>query len=386
MPGRTCLSRAAHLAFACLLLPGVADASVTLHRGEGKKAFTLKVCGLSQLEVRSGDDTSPGGGVSFRAQRLRLGFYYSSGPIAANLAVDFAKDHRKNPAGLPAMIKCAFVGYRALPSTVVRLGLVKVPVGMKYSLPGWDMAIVERNRLEKGLVLERDLGVLLTWDHSFDGEGEGRQSRDLRLRGQRGGHGIGVDLGVFNPAGRSGAVAWHEGLRGDALAWAARVRLDRGAPLHVEASWGVSGQAGGPGTADYRVFDLGVTSVLARGRLRLDLEYVHGRNVLGIDRFEQRCLTATAAYMFTPRLEGVVRHYAASATRGDDPAIPDTSLGNTYIGLNLYLSPLGTARRILRNHRVQVNWIVASGDDGASWTGRWGYRHDAVVVQWQLRF
>ncbi len=383
-----CLSFAvlAVMVLALVSWAGSAHAAVTLKQKVGEKQFTLKIYGFSQFEARGGDGQSDEGGLFFQAQRVRVGFNYFHGNISGKLFLDFNQSHTKDEAGLPKMIKDAFVAYRFSNAAFIRLGMIKTPVGMKFTIPGWNMDIVERNKLDKGLVLERDFGLMLSGRLIGQPADSKLKVNGLEMGHERWGYGFGYDIGVFNPAGRSAAVKWDKDVIGDALAYAARIHYDHGRPLHFEMSYGVSEQAGGPDTEDYKVFDVGVNSFLVDGRLHLNAEYIKGQNILGVDGFDQECITVTAAWMFTPQVEGVVRHYAASVTRDDDPAIPDTDLGNTYIGINFYLSPLKPDHRTLQNHRIQVDYILTSGDDDGAWTGKWGYQDSGWVVQWQYKF
>ena len=86
-----------------------------------------------------------------------------------------------------------------------------------------------------------------------------------------------------------------------------------------------------------------------------------------------------------PKLEVVVKHYAASSTRDDSPTAQDADLGNTYLGLNYFLAPLQDKPRVLQNHRLQLNYVIASGDT-EEWAGIGGYRDDIYMFQYQIKF
>ncbi|GAB4371328.1 MAG: hypothetical protein Kow0062_06800 [Acidobacteriota bacterium] len=365
-------------------------AKVTIKQKVGDKEFTLQLYGFSQLEARAGEgrEGKPPGesGPRFSAQRIRVGFNYFHNGLFSKLFLDFNQSHSSDEAGLPKMIKDAFVGYRFNDAAFIRIGMIKAPVGMKFTIPGWNMDIVERNKLDKGMVLERDMGIMLS-GRLIGGPADQKLSTSgIEMGHEKWGRGFGYDIGVFNPAGRSAAVTWDKSVLGDALAYAARIHYDHGLPLHFEASYGVSEQAGGPGTEDFKVLDIGINSFLVDGRLHWNAEYIDGKNILGIDGWDQDCLTVTLAWMFTPTIEGVVRHYAASVTRGDNPELPDTSLGNTYVGFNFYLKPLNPKHRTLQNHRIQFNYVLTSGDDDGAWTGKWGYQQEAWLLQWQIKY
>jgi hypothetical protein len=205
---------------------------------------------------------------------------------------------------------------------------------------------------------------------------------------ERWGSGFGYDIGVFNPAGRSSAVIWDEEILGDALAYAGRVHYDVGGWLHTELSYGISEQAGGfaePQSEDYNVFDFGLNAFLLKNRLNLKGEYINGTNIRGLDGRDQSTFVITGAYRVLPVLELVLKHYQASSTRDDSASAVDADLGNTYIGINYFLQPLQDKPRVLQNHRLMLNYVVASGDT-EEWAGIGGYRDDIYMFQYQIKF
>lgn len=212
---------------------------------------------------------------------------------------------------------------------------------------------------------------------------------------EKSGKGIGYDLGVFNPAGRSSSVKHQDSLAsdakttGDALAYVARLHFDWGSPFHFEAAYGISHDAGGKATEDYEVYDAGINAYV--GPLNMKLEYIYGQNISGKKDADQSTYVGTIAYLINSNFEVVAKHYLAKAA----PASAERSdLGNTYFGLCYYITDLKLPgdqinrkiRRRLQNHRLQVNFVMASGDDGDDWTGKWGYTDDAYLVQWQYKF
>jgi hypothetical protein len=419
------------LAAACILalfVPVTAHAGYDLKKPVGNKEFKLTLYGFSQLEARTGDglaDPDDGDldddGLRFSAQRIRVGWNYHYGQVFGKLFVDFNKSHSRSRAGLPEMIKDAFVGYKWSNQAFAKIGMFKAPVGMAFTIPGWNMDTVERNLLDKGMVFERDMGVMLS--------GRLIGSDNPKISGREMGHepigrGWGYDLFLGNNPGRSAAVKGldqtdHE--PGDVLAWAARLHYDfgdggKGKPRHFEVSYGKAEEAGGPsweedldedGTVacsagecyeavDYTVFDAALNVFYLDGKLNVKLEYIKGENILGVEGWDQDCLTTTLGYMVHPQVEAVVRHYAASVTRGDSDDHKDTDLGNTYIGFSFYLEPQDLAdHRKLQSHRIQINYVKTSGDDGIceedgsiykDWTGKWGYLDDVLILQYQYKF
>ncbi len=120
---------------------------------------------------------------------------------------------------------------------------------------------------------------------------------------------LGYDLGIFNPADRSGAVVIDPAQKGQDYAYAARLMYDLGKAFHVEASAGRVENAGGindgVGTEDYDVFDIG--AVYTQGSLRLRAEYADGNNVYGERDRDEEAWFLEAGYAFNDIVEGMVR-------------------------------------------------------------------------------
>lgn len=385
--------------FMAVLIAVPSQAALKFEKKFGADTLKIKLYGFSQLEARTGDGLAKradGGddGLRFQAQRVRLGVNYYWRNAFGKLFLDFNQSHSKKSAGLPEMIKDAFVGYRFSDSLFVRLGMIKAPVGMMFTTPGWNLDIVERNAVEKGLMLERDMGLLVSGRFIGLGQADGKCS-GTEMGHEKSGYGFGYDIGVFNPAERSKAVARDEDLAaddrvtGDALAYAARIHFDYGDPFHFEASYGVSQEAGGNDTEDYKVFNTGIHSFL--NPLNLKIEYTKGENILGVKNEDQSVISVMCGFLISPRVEAVIKHYQAKA---EPAAGNDSDLGNTYFGLNFYIVDLGKAQadikrkdyRKLQSNRIQVNYVMTSQDDGDDWTGHWGYTDDAILVQWQYKF
>jgi hypothetical protein len=370
---------------AVLVLAPTAHAKITLQETIDERTIQLKIYGFSQLEARGGDGYSDEGDLFFRAQRVRIGFNYFHGPISGKLFLDVNQSFTSREAGLPKAVKDAFVAYTFSNAAFIRLGMIKTPVGMGFTIPGWNLDILERQKLDKGLVLERDFGLMVSG--RLIGQERYTDRRQMSVNGlemgtERQGYGLGYDVGVFNPAGRSDAVIWNEDQLGGALAYAARVHYDHGPELHAEVSYGISEEAGGPHTADYSVLSVGVASELRDWGLELKAEYLSGSDIRGIEGWDQGCWSLTAGYMLRANLQAMVKTYQAEA---DHPHSGSASLGNTYVGFNLFLSPLTARHRDLQRHKLVINYIFSDADD-ASWTGLGGLADDAWGVSWQYRF
>lgn len=359
-------------------VPGTADAKITLKDTVGDSEYKIQIYGFSQFEIHGGDGQSSEGGPFFKAQRIRMGFNYYHGPIAGKLFLDFNQSHSSTEAGMPKMIKDAFVAYKWSDSAFIRLGMIKTPLGMSFTNPGWNLDIAERNKIDKGLVLERDFGLMLSG--RLIGDDSKLKTNGLEMGRERRGHGWGYDLGIFNPAGRSSAVTWDTAIIGDALAYVGRLHYDHGPALHFEMAYGVSEQAGGPDTEDYNVWNLGLLT--SHPNWEGSLEYISGENLNGQDGRDQQTLSAMFGYMLTDKVEGMIKHYAASA---DNPSSGSSDLGNTYVGLNIFLSPLRYKARDFQRQKLVLNYILASGDTD-DWTGKWGYLDDGWILQWQYKF
>ena len=360
-------------------IPSTANAKITLKDKVGDKEVKLQIYGFSQFEIRGGDGMSSEGGVFFKAQRIRVGFNYFHGPIAGKLFLDFNQSHTKDDGGLPKMIKDAFMSYKFSNSAYVKLGMFKTPLGMDFTTPGWNLDIALRAE-EKGLVLERDFGVMLSGRLIGQPEDKAMKCNGLEMGNERQGYGFGYDIGLFNPAGRSAAVTWDKTQLGDSLAYVGRLHYDHGPALHMEAAYGVSEQAGGLDTEDYSVYDVGISSEF--GKWELKAEYINGNNIRGVDSWDSDAYFLSGGYMLADNLQGVVRYYSATSDKVD---LPSATLRNTIIGLNWYLSPLRYKPRDLQRHKIVLNYILAGGDID-EWTGVSGFKDDAWVIQWQYKF
>jgi hypothetical protein len=401
------------------------EAKMTLKDKVGENEIKLQIYGFSQFEARGGDGWQiikkrPEGsdGLDFNAQRVRIGFnYFHSGPIAGKLFLDFNQSYTLVEGGLPKVIKDAFVAYKFNNAAFARLGMIKTPLGMSFTVPGWNMDNVERNGLDKGLVLERNFGFMvsgrLIGQEALFADRKQMSVNGLEMGTEKQGYGFGYDIGVFNPAGRSSAVTWIAGevedpngvvvvtggdVRGDALAYAGRAHFDYGPALHVEAAYGISEQAGGridnPTTTeieeseDYEVFDFGVASEFKAGPFWLELkgEYIDGSNIRGTENRDQSTWVATVGWLFMPWAQFMVKTLQAEH---EDAAGLKTDLGNTYVGFNIYPHRVSDKHRDLQRHKIVVNYILVNGDDvdaDTPWAGIGGYKDNAYAVQWQYKF
>jgi hypothetical protein len=345
-PGVFCAA-ALHAFLAALLM-------ATACRASADSAPVVDWFAYAQLTAEHSDDD-----FEFGADRVRAGFGISADRVSGRLQLDFnAGDLDTRPPGtLPNLIKDVFVEYRMHEQAAVRLGQFKMPLGMDFLLAGHSLDITKRG-MEKALVLERGLGMMLS----------GR-----RLPG-----GFGYDVGIFNPAGRASATA-HTGAgpddqTGKDHAWAARLQYEPVREWHAEAAIGRSESAGGPGTADYDVVDIGIR--FAQQPWTVKAEYIAGRDVRGERGRDERVWYVHFGYAVTSSTEVVVRHYQGRS----EASTGNTSLGNAYFGLT---HSLGGQRGFAT--RLQLNYVAASGDR-VTWGGLSGFRDDALLLQVQFAY
>lgn len=317
--------------------------------------------GFAQLTAEHFDDSD---GVDFSADRIRAGASYSGKQVFGGLVLDFNVPNGGNstPGTLNNIIKDVWAGWHFSPQWSAKAGQFKAPVGMDFNVPGNQLDITKRG-MERPLVLERAVGVMFS--------------------GRKLGPGFGLDVGIFNPAGRSGAVATPASAEGERNAYAIRGLFDRGA-WHAEASAGVSESAGaGAVSEDYVVLNAGLRVQQAGWTGKL--EWIDGDAVLGTEDREQTVAYAHIGKHIAPRVELVARHYAGSSDLPDGSSF---DLGNTYLGINWWAADLPHATL-----RFQANVVLASQDTdeisqltppAAAFVG--GFREDALLLQLQLGY
>ena len=403
-------------AAAVLMMSSSAFAAYTEKREIGDIDTKLTIFGFSQLEMRGGEGSATGDNdsISFHAQRVRLGWKYSAGKVRSKVFIDFNKDSSANSTtdiggasgiGVPDNIKDAFVAYAYHKALIPKLGVIKMPHGMGFTIPGWNLDVTERG-FDKKLVLERNLGLMISGrDLGFGNDG--------KVNGYEMGHerpwkGFGYDLMIANQAGRSASVT--NAKEGNGNSYAARVMFDWTELLHVEASYALSENAGGiegqkpyafdkgtgaidvdtvlaADTEDYESYDIGLDSHFMDGA-NVKVEYIDGHNIKGIKDYDESALTIMGQYAINRYVEPTIKYLQGSAQKGADA--DETDLSNTYFGVNLYIDPFDakmdrSSKRKRNAHKVALNYIVASGDK-ETWSGLGGYRDDAWIVQYQIGF
>ena len=400
---KSSIIRLAAGAAAILLMSTSASAGYTMKKKVGDIDTKLTFFGFAQLEAVGGKGMQikeassvdkADSNIAFRAQRIRLGWKYEAGKVRGKVFLDFNQKHNDpdntNGAAIPNMVKDAFISYVADSALVVKAGLIKMPNGMSFTMPGWNLDIAERG-LDKSLALERNTGLMISGRDMF--LGNNGKVNGFEMGHERPWKGFGYDVMIANQASRSKAAGSNE-FGGNS--YAIRGMFDYTEKFHIEASYGVSenadaGDALATNGIDYKNINIGIDSNL--GKLSLKAEYFDAYNIIGIADYDESVVTATAGYFVLPSLELVGKHISAEAQKGSNAT--KTKLGNTYLGFNLFLSSPSKefsrkAKRGRNQHKVVFNYILASGSGATEGTGKWsglsGYRDDAFIAQYQFKF
>ena len=262
---------------AILLMATSAHAGYTIKKKVGDVDTKLTFFGFGQLEAvggngmqikEAGSVAKANSNVAFRAQRIRLGWKYVAGKVRGKVFMDFNQNSDVNSGGsdatdgasMPKYIKDAFIAYVADPAFVIKAGLIKMPNGMGFTMPGWNLDIAERG-FDKSLVLERNIGLM------FSGRGigySGNKVNGFEMGHERPWKGFGYDVMVANQASRSKAAKSTEF---GGLSYVVRGMYDYTERIHVEASYAVSQNADGKKHSDtngedYSNINIGVDSNL----------------------------------------------------------------------------------------------------------------------------
>ncbi len=366
--------------------------TTTASAGDSKPYSKHKFFGFSQIGLQAGDGAKKSDDADFKmdADRIRLGWKYFSGPLAGKVFLDFAKTGDSG-AGMPNMIKDAFIAYKFNNSAVVKAGMIKTPVGMGFTIPGWNLDVIKRG-FDKKLAFERASGIMLS---GRDIGGSGKVN-GLEMGHERPWNGFGYDIMVSGQTGRSGAVT--NAKAGDDNAYMGRVMYDKGQMIHVEAGYGVSKSAGGiagfkkkdgekiggVGTEDYKLLNVGVDSHFEGANFKA--EYYDAQNIRGTDGWDMNTLALSGTYYVTDTVELAIKDIRGTETRGGK----DADAANTYLGVNYYINPKNNKmdrknRRSRNQHRVQLNYVVADVDDGFKGVGAL-YKDNAILAQYQFKF
>jgi len=348
-----------------------------------------KFFGFSQIGAKFGDGAKLGNDadVGFEADRIRLGWKYFSGNLAAKVFLDFAKNGSDNGSvGVPDMIKDAFIAYKFDDAMVLKAGVIKTPVGMGFTIPGWNLDVIKRG-FDKKLAFERAFGVMISGrDIGFGNNGK---VNGLEMGHERPWKGFGYDIMVSGATGRSGAVNSKDEngkvfSPNQTNSYMGRLMFDWGQALHAEVGYGVGkGQTDGSGE-DYKVLNAGLDSHFDRANVKA--EYYDVQNIRGAAGWDMNTLALTGTYYLTDTVEFAVKNISGTETiKG-----VDSDARNTYIGLNYYINPKNNkmdrkSRRGRNRHRVQINYVSTDVDAGFKGVGAL-FKDDAVLLQYQFKF
>ena len=362
----------------------------TTANAEDKKPFSKhKFFGFSQIGLQTGDGAKKSKDADFKmdADRIRLGWKYFSGPLAAKVFLDFTKVGKDSGAGMPDVIKDAFISYKVSNAAVLKAGMIKTPVGMGFTIPGWNLDVIKRG-FDKKLAFERASGLMLS-GRAIGGSGK---VNGLEMGHERPWTGFGYDIMIAGQTGRSGAVT--NAKAGDDNAYMGRVMYDKGQALHIEAGYGVSKHAGGikadsyvagkTGKEDYKLLNIGVDSHFEGANVKA--EYYDAQNLRGVAGWDMNTLALTGTYYVSDVVELAVKDIRGTETRGGS----DSKAANTYLGVNYYINPKNNKmdrknRRSRNQHRVQLNYVVADVDDGFKGVGAL-FKDNAILAQYQFKF
>ncbi len=374
---------------ALILFSSTLNAGYSMKKRVGNQNTKLTIFGFSQLEAKAGSGAKSDGqksDIKFGAQRVRIGFKYQAGPVRGKLFLDFAKSHTdKGGVGMPDMVKDAFITYYHDNALAVKFGLIKMPHGMSFTIPGWNLDVVERG-FDKKLALERNMGLMISG--RAIGEVSGQKVNGYEMGHDRPWRGFGYDIMIANQAGRSGAVT--NAKVGDANSYAARFMYDAGEIFHTEVSYGVSKYAGGltsTNKEDYKSLNFGIDSHF--GASNLKFEMFNSKNLKGIKNWDEKTYSFTATHYVTNCLELSIKHIYGKSKKENK----NTKLGNTFAGINYYLATSDNkitrmGKKSKNAHRIQLNYVMTSGDttDSKTWNGLGGYKKNVWLLQYQYKF
>jgi hypothetical protein len=376
-----------------LIATTTANAISWEHKNAGSDA-KLVMFGFSQINAATGDGSikdDSDSNVKFGADRIRLGWKYFSGNVVGKVFLDFNQaTDKKEDTGFRRIMKDAFVGYKFNDDVQVKAGLIKTPVGMGFTIPGWNLDVIKRG-FDKKLAFERGTGLMISGRDMFFGN-DGKVNA-LEMGHERPWKGFGYDIMIANQTTRSGAVKESDKNGGEGNAYMGRMMFDWGDALHAEASYGTNPHAGGTeDSLSYKVKNFGIDSHF--GKSNLKFEYYDVENIQGHDGWDMSTMATTATHYVTDAIELAVKDIRGS----EDFDGVTSDVANTYIGVNFHLNPANKKmdrknKRKRNSHKVMVNFVKASGDtdtfnNSTNTKGKTGsfFRDDTILAQYQFKF
>jgi len=376
-------------AAAVLLMSTSAQAGYTMKKKVGDIDTKLTMFGFAQINANMGDGAiadDSDSKVKFGADRIRLGWKYVAGNVRGKVFLDFnqATDDKED-VGARRVIKDAFISYVVDPAFIIKAGIIKTPVGMGFTIPGWNLDVVKRG-FDKALAFERGEGIMISGRDM--GMGNNGKVDGFEMGHERPWKGFGYDIMIANQTTRSGAVKKTTASNAEGNAYMARLHFDYTELLHSEISYGVSPEASGVADSeDYEVLNIGIDSHFADG-MNVKAEYYDVSGIKGATKHDMQTFALTYTAYLTDSFE-----FALKSINGEeDQAGTERDIGNHYIGFNWYPSQVTTSKsrggkRKNNQHVVKVNYVSATGDS-ETFVGAGGtmYKDDAVLAMYQFKF
>lgn len=295
--------------------------------------------------------------------RLRRGEVRVTGQITrrlkASVAFDVAKTQNSSDRPSDSVLQELLLSYvlnenkvRGTSNTV-DIGQFKIPVGYEGDL----VSASATQTIERALMFQnRD---------SFRGGYGDKRETGVQLRGERGQFAYWV--GAFNGLGER----QNEAAAGDNKVLLARLvyRPDgatKGLQLGISGGVGNTGNptAGGP-RLDRNL--LNVFAVYKKNKITAQTEFLTADSQTIADTFvrDVRSYYGSFGYLFTKKLEGVVRYDVFDFTRGNSGG----KISEATLGVNYYIQG--------NNAKIQANIVQRNGDESAPG----GFRNDGVQLR-----
>jgi hypothetical protein len=374
-------------AAAVILTTTSANAGYTMKKKVGDVDTKLTFFGFSQINAQVNTQGKEDN-LKMGADRIRLGWKYVSGPVRGKVFLDFNQpSDKKEDVGMYRVIKDSFIAYKFSDAVVVKAGVIKTPVGMGFTIPGWNLDVIKRG-FDKQLAFERGNGIMISGRDI--GMGNDAKVNGLEMGHERPMKGFGYDIMIANQTSRSGAVkdtvldanAEADSKVNHDNAYMARVHYDMGEVFHLEVSAGISPEAGKiKESEDYKVLNVGIDSHFGNGS-NIKAEYYSVTGYQG-KLTDIDTLAFTYTQYLTSNLEFAVKTISGEATTGTKIK----SGKNTYTGFNFYPNQVTTkmnrgSKRKNNQHVIKVNYLACSGDTG---TAKF-QKNDAVLAMYQFKF
>ncbi len=249
-----------------------------------------------------------------------------------------------------------YAGYKAHPMFDIKAGYIKAAYGMDYTTSGNSLDQIGRSTIDGNLVLGMVQGFLVSGAHES---------------------GFGYDLGYYNNSNTANAFV-DKVQAGVDNVMSLRLKYDIKDMLHVEASYGLAGDAvdkSATERGDATYYAVGVKYFL--NDLTIKAEYLAAEN----DKVAASKQEGTGYYAHVDYKMGkivpMVRYYAGNYKVG---TTTDTEITNIYVGATYNLE---------ENASLKANYIIVGGDDREDTTKNHtfsGYTANAFIAQYQVKW